>query len=503
MGRVTRSAVQTVTHTRQLRASRGHKAIVLLDYGDDPFVELTYNPSLGYWVSEARRYWQVSDFLNSGINGYMNTTYQGADSTETELASIQGQLRSFDLDTPVGNDAWLSSDFYPEPGDTEGAWLQPNRPINLIPYLQAGLILELRANAGRISDNLSGAGECYYGPGIFDSIDIPWSVGSGTIITNLDFRGSESLRSDGSDLRGSTTFITGADMPADYQLKYYVGEWHALDFLNQPRPRIWELEDFMATANNTDTLPLYMAHAFPGQAIFVAVLSTREDSTNPVTPTISGGTNTWVQVADVLFDSTGTLRGRLTLFRSEAEAYVDGGLHAFIDDNVINWSATQGTVAYLPIVTLGLQTGGTSGSAAVEQSATASAGADTPVSATLAAFAHANNVTLTVHAKTREAGSPAQFGDADELDSWDAFSVVTTAYYANLGFGVYYGEDTSPTENTTSADASGIIAVELVHNPLNTLPDAGSISVFGVGGHCDDSEYQILDPGVDYRWAAA
>lgn len=177
---------------------------------------------------------------------------------------------------------------------------------------------------------------------------------------------------------------------------------------------------------------------------------TRGSSTNPNTPTVTGGGVTWVQVATLVYGAVGATRTSLTLFRamgtpSAGALTIDCGGATHLG---ASWSLMEfGNVD---------QTG-TNGSGAVVQSATNSAAATT-LTATLAAFGSASNATYgalangTASSTARTAGTGfTKFHDYAGSTNAD-FPHATEFSAAN---------DTTVDFSWTTSSASGVVGAEI------------------------------------------
>ena len=108
---------------------------------------------------------------------------------------------------------------------------------------------------------------------------------------------------------------------------------------------------------------------------------------NPNVPTLSGAGMTWVEIANVNYDPSGTQR-TLTLFRSLNASPGSGAL------TIDFGGQTQARANWIVDEVSGVDTSGTNGSGAVVQSATSSAtGSPTNLTVTLGAFSDAGNGT--------------------------------------------------------------------------------------------------------------
>lgn len=122
----------------------------------------------------------------------------------------------------------------------------------------------------------------------------------------------------------------------------------------------------------------------------LSVSSRTNITADPNQPTVTGNGLTWVAINSIVYDTTSASRKRITLFRamgaspSTGAITIDFGGQAQTD---VVWSLDEAS---------GIDTGGTNGSAASVQSATAKdeTGSATSLTVTLAAFADAGNATF-------------------------------------------------------------------------------------------------------------
>lgn len=182
--------------------------------------------------------------------------------------------------------------------------------------------------------------------------------------------------------------------------------------------------------------------------ILLSVTARRGDSTQPVAPTVTGNGLTWVEIAEIYWDTTSTSRKSTFLFRamgaspSSGAVTMDFGTQSI---NLPNWIVDEIT---------GMDTSGTNGSGAIVQSATNKNEAGATLTVTLAAFSSANNATY---------GS---FGG----DSFGAGSSVGTGYTqlgSTDGATTTAGVTEFRSDNDTSVDVTfstaslGGIAIEI------------------------------------------
>lgn len=213
--------------------------------------------------------------------------------------------------------------------------------------------------------------------------------------------------------------------------------------------------DYATTSFNT-------ASATPGanrlQLLAVAVDYDAAQASLP-SCSVSGAGLTWVQVASYAYwpDAANFWNG-IYLFRAMGASPSTGALTVTLGVNPYNW-------AYSWTEATGMDTGGTNGSAAIVQSATARA-TSTAIAATLAAFGSAANATYLC------AGLGNDFGNAVTATVGTGFTELHDTYPAG-GYAGAYSEwradnDTSP--DATSSNPAGIeywgaVAVEIANAP--------------------------------------
>ncbi|MBP6930206.1 hypothetical protein KBB60_01220, partial [Patescibacteria group bacterium] len=182
-------------------------------------------------------------------------------------------------------------------------------------------------------------------------------------------------------------------------------------------------------------------------ALVLLWVENRLASGTPGTPTASGNSLTWTQVATVTFNTTGTPLSRLTLFKALGASPTSGAV------TIDFGGATQGNCVWSIAEYTGVST-----STPVVQYATNNADSASSLTATLSTFGSANNATA--------AGFGADVNVAINNDSnWTEihdFSSVAMPGYSRLETQWYNGNDTSAvgTMSSGSADMAGI-AVEI------------------------------------------
>lgn len=207
--------------------------------------------------------------------------------------------------------------------------------------------------------------------------------------------------------------------------------------------------------SSTDASSYNTASGSPGanKLQLLAVHAINSAASNPAAPTISGAGLTWVEVASSLYDTGGSNRARVTLFRAMSASPGSGAL-------TITFSETMTNCEWTWIEFDGVDTSGTNGSGAIVQSATNNATA-TSLSVTLAAFGDAtNNVAYGCFAHQANEGNTAGSGfsmtfGATSQETFGASRV------ASLGSEWKTGEDTGVDMSWTTSALCGGIAVEV------------------------------------------
>ena len=200
------------------------------------------------------------------------------------------------------------------------------------------------------------------------------------------------------------------------------------------------------------------SHTPAANKLQLASVNSRHASATPNQPTLSGNGLTWVAVASVVYDDTGSQK-RVTLFRAMGASPSAGALTA----DFAGQSQSDCTITIDEAT--GMDTTGTNGSGAIVQSVTNSdkTGSGTSLSATLAAFGSGRNGTYGVCA----------IGNVGTFTPGSGFSTVSSvATASNITLATEY-----KTTNDTGVDFSfsvggelGIIAVEIkcAIPPMNT-----------------------------------
>lgn len=143
-------------------------------------------------------------------------------------------------------------------------------------------------------------------------------------------------------------------------------------------------------SSTTDGSSFVTASITPSANKLILVAVVNSKATTPDTPTISGNGLIWVQIATRLVDDGAAVK-RVTLFRSMGVAPI---AEAITIDFILQ---TQTSCLWSVVEFDGVDTGGTSGSAAIVQSATAATTVTaTSLTVTLAAFSSVDNATYGV-----------------------------------------------------------------------------------------------------------
>lgn len=178
-----------------------------------------------------------------------------------------------------------------------------------------------------------------------------------------------------------------------------------------------------SNSNNDSTSVTSSSITNTANSLVLATVVQRTGITaDPNTPTLSGLSLTWVQVATILYDTTSSSRRRVTVFRA---------LGASASGTVVADFGGQSSTHSAIIISefSGVDTSGTNGSGAIVQSATNKdeSGTATTVVATLAAFGSANNATFGAFggagSQVTTAGSG--FGDLLQVSNGGAVDVST------------------------------------------------------------------------------
>lgn len=228
-----------------------------------------------------------------------------------------------------------------------------------------------------------------------------------------------------------------------------------------------------ASYSNTDATSYATASVAPGsnRLLLLAVESNTGDSSTPAAPTVTGNGLTWVQVASIAYDTGGTRRGRLTLFRAMGASPSSGAI-------TIDFGAATQTVCVWSLDEFaGVDTGGTNGSAAVVQSNTASSAGTSSLSVTLASFADAtNNAAYGAFSKQDNPSSFTAEGGYTTLSD-----TASTTPKSRLGVEWKVGEDTTVTATAGSTNQGGCVAVEIAMAAAAAALPKGGLALLGVG----------------------
>lgn len=189
----------------------------------------------------------------------------------------------------------------------------------------------------------------------------------------------------------------------------------------------------------------------------LAVGSINGASANVPQPTVSGAGMTWVAIASSNYDTGGTNRARITLFRALSASPGSGALTISFS---VPPAQTQTNCEWSWIEFAGVDTSGTDGSGAIVQSNTNAATA-TSLSVTLSAFADAtNNVAYgCFHHQANEtntagSGFSLTFGATSQ-------TINGASRVASLGAEWQTGQDTGVDMSWTTSSLCGGVAVEV------------------------------------------
>lgn len=450
MGKQRKSlGTQVVTHADQLKPSRGHKAIIIAADGD--MMELTYDSSDLLWKSAVTEWsmfpQETQDF------GYGAASYQGNDASMTVFMNGWSHAAIAD-GALINNRAGAAMPYSPQ--------LPTLGEFHLRKWINAGL--ELRARATHTISNVdSTADGLHIGMGIYT-----WNRAMNAF-GEFNFDSFAHAYENAVWIQSHQTL---SGLAASYYNQEHVTDWFTLGPLGTVGvfPCLVTGDSDGTNASSYAGLPTKAVEN--GQTMLLAVLTYREDATTPTTPTITASTVTWVQVAETAFDVTGNMRAKLTLFRAQANA--DG----YYDTVTIDYGGvTQNGIVYLQYTLIGEDRGGTNGSAAVVQSATGTASGDADVSATLAAFGAAENITFAFVGLTDDAVDVSAIPNWSEWDDFYGYSTSGATYFTGLYSAFRLGNDTSPTVDVVVGDAAGMIAVELKADQANVEPLIGEIGL--------------------------
>jgi hypothetical protein len=188
------------------------------------------------------------------------------------------------------------------------------------------------------------------------------------------------------------------------------------------------------------------------------VCTSRQTTTNPATPTVSGNGLTWDIVANSLFDPSGVSRGRMTLYRAATASPTTGvatitpGWTLAADDNITyHWIEVTNVVAT------------SNGADGIDQVVSAPGTTDPPI-ATLAAFADVDNATLGFLAIRDDAPAPTPGSGFTQLGSHVAASGRSLSSLAEYQLTNDTTVDFGAT-GMTVVNGWGVIALELIKAP--------------------------------------
>lgn len=206
-------------------------------------------------------------------------------------------------------------------------------------------------------------------------------------------------------------------------------------------------------------------------ALVIVAVAVRIATSPPTTPTLSGNGLTYVQIADVRFDQIATPLHGLTLFRAMGAAPTAGAItidFAGVSHQSIAWDVIEFS---------GVNTGGTNGSAAVVQSATANVDGLLSITTPLAAFADsANNVSFCAAAADNASTWTPDTGFTELSD--DVSAVPRTSLETQWRI----GQDLSIVATYTITGDAGAIAIEIAAAAVAAAANAGrGLTLLGVG----------------------
>lgn len=210
-----------------------------------------------------------------------------------------------------------------------------------------------------------------------------------------------------------------------------------------------------ATASSTAVTGSFTPTA--NRLVLAAVFSADGDGNAP-TPTGSGNSLTWVQIANQAYFGT---TARLTWFRAMGASPTTGAFTATYGDS----QDLGRTIIIVEIA--GVDTGGTNGSAAVVQN-DVNSGTGTALSAALAAFGSADN------------GVVAFWGGSDltaTLSPEGGYSEVAEQNGVMVSF--LASNDTTPTATQSVNDEWAVIAIEVKAAAVAATPKR--LALLGVG----------------------
>lgn len=227
-----------------------------------------------------------------------------------------------------------------------------------------------------------------------------------------------------------------------------------------------------AAGNTTDGSTFATASiAFADDRLYLlAVVNTK--ATTPDTPSVSGGGITWVQVATLLFNTAAAGLSRITVFRGLAASGASTGALT-----ITFGGATQTGCSYAVDEFDGCETGGSSGAAAIVQSATNAQDATTTAQATLGSAPAAANLVYLATGLDANTGITAA-GGMTELGSDVGHGTPSSR------LGTFFDNASPPQTPSCTPGAScdtGSIAIEVL-NRGGSGTAAGAASTSGVGG---------------------
>ena len=208
--------------------------------------------------------------------------------------------------------------------------------------------------------------------------------------------------------------------------------------------------------------------------ITALVLSSRGSSTDPSVPTMSGNGMTWVEVGNVLVRSTGTIRGRLTLFRA---------MHACpsAGQPQIQHAAAGTGCAWIIEEWDGVDTSGTNGSGAVVQFNSNGPVTATTCTVTLSALTSGN----VGYAGYGSVNSALTFSPEGGGTPWTEQPAAEVTYSTpSCWLGAMYrlaSDDNTPTGTSSASDTWGGLAIEIkagttAHSLASVIAGTGTVA---------------------------
>lgn len=477
-----RGGIQIVTHTNQLRPSRGPLAMLYAEDGDSML--LTYDAGEGRWYGDCRSY---ADYFGEGVSGYITPNYQGNDASMTTYLTTAPDDANLFVNEAALTDGWMN-DYILAGRSIKNV---EDTRLALKKWVKAGLYLEGRVTSSYIAETAAEADTLSLGFGMSSWDESAIDVSGSLFIQPFYHK----LAWNDIDVRGVVESF--GSLPASFiQSGRRRHNWVTYnDFV--PRVYPTNLTSMVQAADQSSYTSEIIAQ-FNGQVLLLAVLTVREDGTTPTTPTITTSDFTWVQVAETAFDTTGNMRAKLTVFRTQCDT------DNYYGSITIDYGGvTQGGVQAVLVGLHNENHGGTNGSAAVAQSATGTSASDADVSASLSAFANTDSILIGFVGMTRDADYPAINAVTGWSDILFYDGLDTGAYFSMLAAAVLFDEDTTPSMDLLSHDAAGMVAIEIAAATLMTEPYIGDYGNPAICGYkAAAGEYTIIPSNLEIRYVA-